>query len=64
MRVRTLTVGFSASVVLSFLKRRIDAKMGGRPRLAVATEQGAVHILDTTKRKDWDFGEFYGAPLN
>ncbi|KAM6495599.1 WD40 repeat-like protein [Amanita muscaria] len=31
-----------------------DAKMGGRPLLAVATEQGAVHILDTTKRKDWD----------
>ncbi|KAG1718237.1 WD40-repeat-containing domain protein [Suillus occidentalis] len=32
----------------------IKAKRGGVPLLAVATEQGSVHILDTTKRKEWD----------
>ncbi|KAH9482588.1 Denticleless protein-like protein A [Psilocybe cubensis] len=31
-----------------------DAKAGGKPLLAVATEQGTVHIFDTTRRKDWD----------
>ncbi|OBZ76265.1 Denticleless A [Grifola frondosa] len=31
------------------------AKSGGTPLLAVATEQGTVHILNTTKRNDWDF---------
>ncbi|KAI0751438.1 WD40-repeat-containing domain protein [Daedaleopsis nitida] len=30
------------------------AKRGGAPHLAVATEQGTVHILDTSKRRDWD----------
>ncbi|KAF8639725.1 hypothetical protein AX17_000987 [Amanita inopinata Kibby_2008] len=30
------------------------AKTGGKPLLAVATEQGSVHVLDTTKREDWD----------
>ncbi|KAI0370197.1 WD40 repeat-like protein [Pilatotrama ljubarskyi] len=30
------------------------AKRGGRPHLAVATEQGSVDIIDTTKRDDWD----------
>lgn len=24
--------------------------------LAVATEQGSVHIMNTSKRNDWDFG--------
>ncbi|KAF8165013.1 WD40 repeat-like protein [Crassisporium funariophilum] len=31
-----------------------SAKGGGTPLLAVATEQGTVHILNTSKRKDWD----------
>ncbi|TFK86484.1 WD40 repeat-like protein [Polyporus arcularius HHB13444] len=30
------------------------AKRGGVPHLAVATEQGTVHILNTSKRRDWD----------
>ncbi|TFK43204.1 WD40-repeat-containing domain protein [Crucibulum laeve] len=30
------------------------AKLGGTPLLAVATEQGSVHILNTSRRKDWD----------
>ncbi|THH17614.1 hypothetical protein EW146_g3230 [Bondarzewia mesenterica] len=30
------------------------AKKGGTPLLAVATEQGSVQILDTSKRNDWD----------
>lgn len=33
------------------------AKQGATPLLAVATEQGTVHVLNTSKRKDWDFGE-------
>jgi hypothetical protein len=24
--------------------------------LAVATEQGSVHIMNTSRRNDWDFG--------
>ncbi|KAG2370070.1 WD40-repeat-containing domain protein [Suillus spraguei] len=31
-----------------------EAKRGGVPLLAVATEQGSIHILDTTKRTEWD----------
>ncbi|GLB33547.1 putative WD domain, G-beta repeat containing protein [Lyophyllum shimeji] len=31
-----------------------SAKRGGLPILAVATEQGTVHLVDTSKRKDWD----------
>ncbi|KAJ3504001.1 hypothetical protein NLJ89_g8172 [Agrocybe chaxingu] len=30
------------------------SRRGGNPRLAVATEQGTVHILNTQKRDDWD----------
>ncbi|KAF5388245.1 hypothetical protein D9615_000159 [Tricholomella constricta] len=30
------------------------AKKGGIPILAVATEQGTVQLLNTSKRKDWD----------
>ncbi|OJA09931.1 hypothetical protein AZE42_04888 [Rhizopogon vesiculosus] len=30
------------------------AKNAGAPLLAVATEQGSVHIIDTTKRRGWD----------
>ncbi|KAI1792830.1 WD40 repeat-like protein [Ganoderma leucocontextum] len=30
------------------------AKRGGTPYLAVATEQGTVHVLNTSKRRDWD----------
>ncbi|KAH9947284.1 WD40-repeat-containing domain protein, partial [Amylocystis lapponica] len=33
------------------------AKRGGISLLAVATEQGLVHILNTSKRRDWDFAE-------
>lgn len=33
------------------------AKQGGRSLLAVSTEQGTVHVLDTKKRNDWDVGE-------
>ncbi|KAJ6629249.1 WD40-repeat-containing domain protein [Mycena sp. CBHHK59/15] len=31
-----------------------SAKSGGIPLLAVATEQGTLHIINTSKRKDWD----------
>ncbi|KIP09174.1 hypothetical protein PHLGIDRAFT_67970, partial [Phlebiopsis gigantea 11061_1 CR5-6] len=31
-----------------------SAKAGKKPLLAVSTEQGAVHILDTSKRHEWD----------
>ncbi|KAH9894342.1 WD40 repeat-like protein [Cubamyces lactineus] len=31
------------------------AKRGNRPLLAVATEQGSVDVMDTSKRNDWDF---------
>ncbi|KAG7097172.1 hypothetical protein E1B28_004547 [Marasmius oreades] len=31
-----------------------NAKSGGKPHLALATEHGSVHILDTQKRLDWD----------
>ncbi|KAF8076125.1 WD40 repeat-like protein [Lyophyllum atratum] len=30
------------------------AKGGGVPILAVATEQGTVHLINTSKRRDWD----------
>ena len=36
--------------------RYTGAKCGKKPLLAVATEPGIVHVLDTTKRKDWDVG--------
>ena len=38
------------------LNSRLGAKNAGAPLLAVATEQGSVHIIDTTKRKGWDCG--------
>ncbi|KAJ6539092.1 WD40-repeat-containing domain protein [Mycena capillaripes] len=31
-----------------------SARSGGTPLLAVATEQGTVYILNTSKRRDWD----------
>ncbi|KAJ6516188.1 WD40 repeat-like protein [Mycena sanguinolenta] len=31
-----------------------SARTGGTPLLAVATEQGTVYILNTSKRKEWD----------
>lgn len=34
----------------------IGARTGGAPHLAVATEEGSVCILDTSKRRDWDYG--------
>ena len=39
------------------------AKSGGKPLLAIATEQGSVHILDTTKRRDWDYGMLFPVSL-
>ncbi|PFH52645.1 hypothetical protein AMATHDRAFT_2041 [Amanita thiersii Skay4041] len=30
------------------------AKKGGVPLLAIVTEQGSLHILNTSRRKDWD----------
>ncbi|THV05489.1 WD40 repeat-like protein [Dendrothele bispora CBS 962.96] len=30
------------------------SKSGGESLLAVATEQGSVHLIDTKKRRDWD----------
>lgn len=35
------------------------AKIGGTPLLAVATEEGSVHVLNTSKRMDWDPGECF-----
>ncbi|OJT10518.1 Denticleless protein -like protein [Trametes pubescens] len=32
----------------------VAAKLGGVPHLAIATEQGTVDILNTSKRDDWD----------
>lgn len=31
-----------------------SARSGGPPLLAVATEQGTVYVVNTSKRKDWD----------
>jgi hypothetical protein len=31
--------------------------------LAVATEQGSVHIMNTSKRNDWDFGVYLITPI-
>ena len=39
----------------------VDAKLGGTPHLAVGTEQGTVHILDTSRRQPWDAGTCYAA---
>ncbi|CCM02813.1 uncharacterized protein FIBRA_04925 [Fibroporia radiculosa] len=33
-----------------------DAKRGGTHLLAIATESGAVHVLNATKRDEWDCG--------
>ena len=32
------------------------AKHGKNAMLAVSTEQGVVHLLDTAKRQEWDVG--------
>ena len=34
----------------------IGAKRGALPLLAVATEQGCIHIINTSRRREWDFG--------
>lgn len=49
--------GFESPYCLPLLILSIDAKKGGIPLLAVATEQGSVHIINTARRKDWDCGE-------
>ena len=35
-----------------------SAKNGQGALLAVSTEQGAVYIVDTSKRREWDVGAF------
>lgn len=35
---------------------RLGAKSCGVPLLAVATEEGSVSVLDTSKRREWDLG--------
>lgn len=49
----------SRNVIISQLSSHqiLGSKRGGVPYLAVGTEQGTVHILNTTKRKDWDAGK-------
>lgn len=37
----------------------IAAKLGRVPHLAIATEQGTVDILNTSRRDDWDVGRSY-----
>ena len=39
------------------------AKRGGTPHLAVATEQGTVHVLNTSERRDWDPGKTFSISL-
>jgi len=34
----------------------VGSKVGATPLLAVATEQGTVHVLNTSRRNDWDPG--------
>ncbi|KAG6878261.1 hypothetical protein C0993_010033 [Termitomyces sp. T159_Od127] len=36
------------------LTMRPGAKNGGIPILAIATEQGTAHLINTSKRRDWD----------
>ena len=38
------------------LKVTLGSKLGKSSLLAAATEDGAVHILNTMKREDWDYG--------
>lgn len=43
---------------------RIGAKGCGTPLLAVATEEGSVSVLDTSRRREWDFGTLiYNSPM-
>lgn len=35
---------------------QIGAKGCGAPLLAVATEEGSVSVLNTSRRREWDFG--------
>ena len=41
----------------------VGSKAGTSSLLAVATEQGTLHILDTSRRKDWDAGMILNLPL-
>jgi len=41
----------------------VGSKAGTSSLLAVATEQGTLHILDTSRRKDWDAGMNLNLPL-
>lgn len=60
MPVLTLKVRFIILLwyVLTNSFRLITAaKRGSRPLLAVSTEEGSVHIFNTSKREEWDPGE-------
>ena len=46
----------SNSLVLLSFGTVIAAKHGQNPLLAVATEEGSVHLIDASKRKEWDYG--------
>lgn len=57
MHVHILMVYTTYLHIYTAIHMNLAAKNGGTPHLAVATEQGSVHILDTSKRVDWDVGE-------
>lgn len=58
MPVLTLMVSAHLNPFLyTILTWNTAAKRGSTPLLAVATEQGTVHIINTSKRKDWDAGK-------
>ncbi|KAF7355059.1 WD40 repeat-like protein [Mycena sanguinolenta] len=50
----TLLVPSPACLVPVNLSVTVAARSGKTPFLAVATEQGTVYILNTSKRKEWD----------
>lgn len=57
MHVHILMVYSTYLHIDTMIHMNLAAKNGGTPHLAVATEQGSVHILATSKRVDWDVGE-------
>jgi hypothetical protein len=64
MRVHILMVHSTYLHIDTVIHMNLAAKNGGTPHLAVATEQGSIHILDTSKRVDWDVGEPHVALLS
>ncbi|KAG6328292.1 hypothetical protein ID866_10797 [Astraeus odoratus] len=45
----------SYPAIICIIKQIRRAKRNGTPLLAVATEEGSVMIMNTSKRRDWDF---------